>query len=504
MKLKIYIVAMLGIVFSACQDDLLTKLPETVVSSGDFYKTAEDFQQATVGMYAPLRELYGTGLGNDDFGDWTIDEMRSDNTCFIYNFNRGFAGIEQYDQFIDDANGAGAGNKYNNDYIIIGRANQILDKIDGADIDEAAKNNFKGQALFMRAFAYFDLIQHFGAVPLILNPPTSYEETGSPRVSTEEIYAEILADVELAATLLPDRASQAVGFVSNGAAYTLLGNMHLVREEWAAAEDALMQVSGYALMDDYASIFFPSNKNNTESIFEIQYWEDQSAGLASNFAYQFLPSLSNIGVVPGFPNGYANGAGGWNIPTPDLLAAYEPGDLRLDASVGYITADTYVNTPYIKKFVHGSNIAPNTNNNWPVYRYAEVLLMIAEAKNEQGEADALTYLNMVHAHSRTGLAPIAAASQAQLRDLIMQERRIELAFENKRWLDLVRTDQAVAVMNAHGAEILADPQAYYYPVGVEPPAGAYQVTTEDLLLPIPQREIRINPEIGQEDQNPGY
>ncbi|WP_421876630.1 RagB/SusD family nutrient uptake outer membrane protein [Marinoscillum sp.] len=504
MKSKIFAIVLLSVIFSACEDDFLTKLPETVVSSGDFYKTEEDFQQATVGMYQPLREFFGTGLGNDDFGAWTIGEMRSDNTCFIYNTNRGFAGLELIDQFINDANGGGTAVKYINAYIMIGRANQILAAIDEADISDAARDNYKGQALFIRSFAYFDLVQNYGDVPLVLDPPTSYEDTGSPRVASEDVYQQIISDVELAATILPERADQEVGFVSKGAAYTLLGNIHLVREEWAAAETALLQVSGYSLVDDYASIFFPSNKNNSESIFEVQYWDDQAAGTASNFAYQFLPSLSNTGVVPGFPNGYANGAGGWNTPTPELIAAYEAGDLRLDASIGFLTADSYVDVPYVKKFVHGSNLAPNTNNNWPVYRYAEVLLMIAEAKNEQGKADALNYYNMVHAHPRTGLSAVGSAGQAQLRDLIMQERRVELAFENKRWYDLVRTGSAIEVMNAQGQNILNNPQTYYYPAGVNPPTGAYQVTSEDLLLPIPQREIRVNPGISQSDQNPGY
>ncbi|WNH09077.1 RagB/SusD family nutrient uptake outer membrane protein [Thalassobellus suaedae] len=130
--------------------------------------------------------------------------------------------------------------------------------------------------------------------------------------------------------------------------------------------------------------------------------------------------------------------------------------------------------------------------------------MIAEAKNEQGEADAINYFNMVHAHSRTGLSEITSASQSELRDMILHERQIELAFENKRWLDLVRTNNAISVLNAQGNNIRSNPQNYYYPIGISLPPGAYNVTEKHLLLPIPQREIRVNPEISQEDQNPGY
>ncbi|MDQ3846868.1 MAG: RagB/SusD family nutrient uptake outer membrane protein, partial [Bacteroidota bacterium] len=137
----------------------------------------------------------------------------------------------------------------------------------------------------------------------------------------------------------------------------------------------------------------------------------------------------------------------------------------------------------------------NTDVNFPVLRYADVLLMIAECLNETGNpGDALTYLNMVHAYARTGLSSIGAAGQAQLRDLIMKERQIELAFENHRWYDLVRTGKAMEVMNAHGARQKAERPN----TEVEP--NSYQVTPEKLLLPIPQTEVTLD----QLDQNPGY
>jgi hypothetical protein len=500
MKLNIITAFAALTLVSSCKKDFLTKLPETVVSAESFYKTEADFQQATVGMYAPLRNLYGIGLA--DYGAWAMGEMRSDNTTFIYNVaNRGYADREFVDQFVDDANGGAINNKYQNNYIIIGRANQILKTIDAATFDQAKKDNFKGQALFLRAFAYFDLVQYFGDVTLVLAPPTSYEETSLPRTAKADVYKQIIADATEAASLLPAPSAQAKGFVANGAAYTLLGNVHVVLKQWAEAETALLKVQGYSLLDDYAAIFSPANKNHAESIFEVQYFDEPTANSASNFAYNFLPILANPGVIAGFPNGNSNTYAGWNTPTPDLIAQYQPGDKRKDASIGFYTGEGYVNIPYIKKYVHGAAIAPNTNDNWPVYRYAEVLLLLAEAKNEQGKADALNYLNMVHAHPRTGLTPIVAAGQDQLRTLIEKERQVELAFENKRWLDLVRTGKAVEVMNAHGAKVKANPQAYYYPVGVNPLASTYIVTEKHLLFPIPQREIRLNPKL---TQNPGY
>ncbi|KGO91115.1 RagB/SusD family nutrient uptake outer membrane protein [Flavobacterium subsaxonicum] len=498
MKIKIFSTLIAALILSSCSEDFLTQYPETVVSAETFYKTEADFRQAVIGAYVPLRNIYGTGLA--DYGAWAMGEMRSDNTAFIYNAaNRGYADREYIDQFIDDSNGGGVSNKYQNDYIIIGRVNQILKTIDAADFDQPQKDNYKGQALFLRAFAYFDLVQYFGDVPLVLTPPTTYDETTVGQSPKAQIYEQILLDAAQAATLLPNKASQEAGFVANGAAYTLLGNANIVLQRWADAEAALLNVQGYSLLADYAAIYDPNNKNHAESIFEIQYYDLPTANSASNFAYNFLPILQNPGVIPGFPDGNTNAYAGWNTPTPDLLAAYEAGDLRKAASVGFYTGEGYVDIPYIKKYVHGSEIAPNTNDDWPVYRYAEVLLFLAEAANEQGKPEALTYLNMVHANPRTGLAPIAAAGQAELRDLIQQERRIELAFENKRWLDLVRTDKALQVMNAQGENIRNNPQAYYYPAGITPPG--YAVTAKHLLFPIPQREIRINPLLVQ---NTGY
>ncbi|SHM12921.1 RagB/SusD family nutrient uptake outer membrane protein [Flavobacterium saccharophilum] len=500
MKIKILIAVSVLMLSASCSEDFLDKLPETVVSAENFYKTETDFKLATVGMYVPLRNLYGTGLA--DFGAWAMGEMRSDNTVFIYNYNnRGYADREYVDQFIDDSNGGGVSNKYQNDYIIIGRANQILSKIDAADFDQTKKNNYKGQALFLRAFAYFDLVNYFGSVPLTLVPPTSYGETITPQSPVEDIYKQIIADATEAASLLPTKASQDAGFVANGAAYTLLGNVHITLKQWPEAEAALLKVQGYSLLGDYAALYDPANKNNAESIFEIQYLDEPTANAASNFAYNFLPILADPGVIPGFPSGSSNTYAGWNTPSPELIAAYQPGDLRKAKSIAFYTGEGYNNIPYIKKYVTGAAIAPNTNNDWPVYRYAEVLLFLAEAMNEQGKPQALTYLNQVHANPRTGLTPITISDQTQLRDLIQEERRIELAFENKRWLDLVRTGKAIQVLKAQGENIKANPQKYYYPVNITPPASSYNVSEKHLLFPIPEREIRLNPSF---KQNTGY
>jgi starch-binding outer membrane protein, SusD/RagB family len=183
-------------------------------------------------------------------------------------------------------------------------------------------------------------------------------------------------------------------------------------------------------------------------------------------------------------------AEGNNIPTPDIIAAYEPGDLRKDASVGFITLNGSARSnkvyPYIKKYVKTHALHNNTGTNWPVYRYAEVLLFLAEALNEQGKsAEAATYLNQVR--KRAGLGE----ASGDLREAIYKERRVELAFENKRWFDLVRTGRAIDVITAYGNRIKANPQAYYYPEGSAPRSHAF--SNIKVFYPLPADEAALSP-----------
>lgn len=507
MKNKILAIALCsGLFFTSC-DNFLTELPETVVSKESFYKTESDFEQANIGIYELLRGVYGVGAAN--YGAWMMGEMRSDNTTFQFNIeNRGYSDREYVATFMDDANGGAISTKYNNLYYIIQRANQVIQFIETADISETAYKNYKGQALFMRAFAYFDLVQYFGDVCLVTVAPTTYEQTMVPRDSKDKVYEQIIKDATEAAALLPAVEKQSKGFVSQGSAYMLLGNVYVVLERWKEAEDALKLVSGYQLLSSYESIYDPANKNHKESIFEIQYWSDKASGCQSDFAYNFLPILPDPGVIEGFPSGTTNNYAGWNMPTPEMIEAYENGDLRKDASIAYYTYPSD-NTkyggktfPYVKKYIHGAVEAGYCNDNFPVYRYAETLLFLAEACNEQGKsAEALGYLNQVHSHPRTGLSPLTETNKDKLRELIRKERRVELAFENKRWLDLVRSGEAVEVMSQFGKNVKANPQKYYYPEGVTPSSDSYNVTENRLLFPIPQREIRLNTKMVQ---NPGY
>ena len=489
-KINIAILAALLFLWNSCSEDFLDVPPKSFVSSAEFYATEENFVQALNGAYESLRGIYNAG--------YVMGEMRSDNTHYYYKENdRGLQNVEKedVDGFVDDPLNRYTSQKYVACYEGISRTNVILDRIEAADITDAAKNEIIGEAKFLRAFNYLELVQYFGGVPLYVKEVTTQNETALPRSSKEDVYIQIIEDAKDALSKLPLVQTEK-GRVTKGSANALLGYVYMILKNYSEAESYLQAVvsSGtYDLVPDYANIFDPTNKNNEESIFEIQYRQGNQ-DQESSWIYQFIPPLTNTDVITGVVGN--NGIiGGWNTPTEDLMNSYEEGDLRKDASIaeGYTDANgDFVSVPFVKKYLHEHQNYNNTDDNWPVYRYADVLLLLAECLNEQGKsALALPYLDQVR--NRAGLGNVTVTDQTQLNDIIAHERRIELAFENHRWLDLVRTDKAIEVMNAFGEKMK---QKYFYLL-----ARTYQVNENKLIFPIPQTEITLNDQL---EQNPGY
>ena len=498
MKTKLFIIAIAGMVMTGCNK--LDIPPETALSSATFFKTESDFKQAVNGAYVPLRSIT-----NDRA--WVLGEMHSDNT--YYPRNTLFGAVDNTENVADfavpTANGVTTNdnvlNQYRLDYQIIARANQILATIDGVDFNADSKNNLKGQALFLRAHAYFELVRYFGKVPLHLTPVTTRSEAALPLASTEELYAQVDKDASAAAQMLLPKSKQEPGRATSGAAKTLLANLYIVQKKWADAEKVLKEIvnSGeYALIPEYSDAFSTStgNKNNAESVFEVQFMEG-SAGYNGSFIYNFLPrpiTAAELQPITGTSNTQSLSGEGNNIPTPDIIAAYEAGDKRKDASIAYVTLSQSLREnkvyPYIKKFAKPHALHGNTGTNWPVYRYAEVLLFLAEALNEQNKiSEAGEYLKQVR--KRAGLGDPTATSQGDMRTAIYHERRVELAFENKRWFDLVRTGRVQEVITAYGNRIKANPQNYYYPAGAVPPNNAF--TNLDLYYGLPANESALSP-----------
>lgn len=484
----------------SCKDSFLEKLPTDSLATDVFFNSQSDFEQGVAAIYASLPNVYEDA--------YIMGEMRSDNTHFIYDpADRGGNPLEDYADFLDTPYGSPARNKYVFNYQVINRANQVLSRIEKVTFDQLVKDNLKGQALFLRAFAYFDLVKFFGGVPLYLEPVSTYDGAFMSRLTSDEVYTQIITDVMNAINILPVRSSNSLGRVSKGAAQMLLGDVYMNQKKYSDAESILKQISGYKLLANYKDNFSITNKNNEESIFEIQYKQGATDGFSNQFYYRFLPKLSNTAVVTGVDGRFNGGRTGLNTATTDLITCYDAGDTRLAASIGFVDVKynynggyTVVNFPYCKKYEAPHTTAYDVGTDWPVYRYSEVLLFLAEIANESNKpADALTYLNQVR--KRAGLANATANDQATLRDLIAKERRVEFAFENKRWIDLVRTGKAISVMSAYGTRIKANPGAYYYPTGNRPMPASYNVTNDKLIFPIPQSEIDINKNL---KQNTGY
>lgn len=501
MNKKIYLIALLGcvITLSSCKK-FLTSVPQTALSSATFYKTESDFQQAVNAAYVPLR-----GIVNNNA--WVLEEMHSDNT--YYARNPLFGAVDNTENVADFAVPTSQGittngnvlSLYQQEYQIIARTNQILTTIDAIEFDKTSKDNLKGQACFLRAYAYFELVRLFGKVPLHLIPVTTRQEAALPLAAVDTIYTQIITDATEAMTLLPSKSVQEAGRATSGAAGTLLANVYIQLKQWDNAQKVLatvVQSGEYSLMSDYKDAFSTStgNKNNAESVFEVQFKEG-SDGYAGSFLYSFLPvpMLANeVETITGVSNPQPLTGEGNNIPTPDIINAYEAGDTRKDASIAYITLSTSLRDnkvfPYIKKYAKTHSLQGNTGTDWPVYRYAETLLFLAEALNEQGKsAEAATYLNKVR--TRAGLKATTATGQGDIRTAIFNERRVELAFENKRWFDLVRTNQVTTVIPPYGQRIIANPAAYYYPPGSVPPSNAFTVL--DTVYPLPANEAALTP-----------
>ena len=511
-KLTYIILATIGLV--SCKKDTLNLVPQTSLSSASFYQNEDQFNQALVASYTNLRGIAFMGA--------YMDEMRSDNTFFTYYpADRGTGPTEAMIEFIDNATTSqqvnSPGNRWGNDYSGISKVNTILTRLPKSNLTQAAKDRISGEALFLRAFYYFDLVTHYGGVPLQLTEVTDVNGAFLPRNSISDTYAQILTDLNTAITTLPvATVFPQSGRATQGAAKMLLAYAYMSgpTKDYAKAEAALTDITkmNYALLGNYADVFDSNKKNGKESIFEVQY-QMGNDGQQSTFAWRFIPRATNPEAILGITGNNSSGglsSGGWNVPTQEMVNSYESGDLRLPASIavaeGVVKNDVltissikspvgYTPTPgqdfryYVKKYIHPPyQVQFNTNDNWPVYRYSGALLLLAEclvAENKNGQA--LPYLNQVRA--RAGLPALASATAQN----VANEMRHELAFENHRWTDLIRNGTAVNVLNAKGVT-MKSLYGWLLPV-------TFNVTTDRLIYAVPFRELQINSKL---TQNPGY
>ena len=487
MKLKynLIAIALLGFSFSSCSD-FLEQNPQTDLSENDFYKTADDILSAVNGVYSSLQE-------GDIYGNWYVfGEIPSDNTR--NQLSGSVTTQNEFDQFYIDTQNSMIANFWKAAYKVINRTNTVLGRIDGIEINTVLANRYKLECKFIRALMYFNLVRVYGDVPLVLKEISISESYDILREPKENVYNQIIADLKEAQDLPVSYSTAEDGRATQGAAKALLANVYMTLHKYAEAETILAEIinSGqYSLLentpgslniDGYKNVFSPVNHNSKEGIFEIQFLKG-GYGEGSNYANNFAPENSGTNVVA------VGGTGGNNIPEMDIYNAYEEGDLRRDfsMSLGYYDNrknNEWVESRYVCKFMDVPYQNNDASNNYPVIRYADVILMYAEALNQNGKtAEACKYLNMTRrrgfGYQTTETSPVdlQTTDKAQFALMVEQERRVELAFENHRWFDLIRTGRAVEVMKSKG----------------------FSLNETNLICPIPQKQIDVNPKLTQND-----
>ncbi|GAB3642485.1 RagB/SusD family nutrient uptake outer membrane protein [Spirosoma arcticum] len=477
MKTKYILAGLFALSLSACKDQFLDLSPIAQANSNTFYKTSSDMITALNGAYGALQfpGQYGQ--------NYIFAEVPSDDTTPVLSGS--VTDQDEFDKFYLRTTNPFLAARWSDGYRGIYRANTVIDRIVGVTMDETLKKRIVGEAKFLRALMYFNLVRPFGDVPLVLteiiDPSEGYAYSRAP---VAEVYTQIIKDLTDAEGVLSERYTGAdVGRATRGAAKSLLGKVYLTQRNYAGAAAKLKEVvdaNTYDLLPNYADLFRAANKNNRESVFEVQY-KKGSVGEGSNFSNVYAPENSGNAVIQ-------FGGGGNNRPTPDLESTYEAGDPRknLSFATSYVNAaGNKVDYYFIRKYADVPTTNGDAEDNFYVLRYADVLLMYAEALNEtDNAAAALPLLNRVR--KRVGLADKAGLSQADVRLAIEQERRVELAFEGHRWFDLVRTGRALPVLQAKSTAI-----------GIKT-----NLMANNLVFPVPQSQIDINPD--KIKQNAGY
>ncbi|MHB1197915.1 MAG: RagB/SusD family nutrient uptake outer membrane protein, partial [Lutibacter sp.] len=392
-KIKTILVFFIVISMTNCSEDFLEKTPLDTINTENYPATAEELVTLVNGAYQPLQwpKLYNLRM-------WTSDIMAGNS---IVGAGGGSDGIETQDManFVTSTDNAGVLDLWRGPWPGILMANIILDVAPGLEIEESIKNRSMGEAYFLRAQYYFILTKYFGDVPLIIKPQSSDDNLFPERVSKDLVYDQIISDLEKAIDLLPVKGEYTgsdIGRASKGAAMGILAKVHLTLGNLNEVVLLTSQIEGlgYSLNQNYSDNFNPSTENSNESLFEVQYASDGGFNFWSNENQSSWcsPFMGPRG------SGFVGGAYGWNQPTQEFVNSYEPNDLRKDATILYEGGPDFDGKTYkasfsltgynVRKFLIPLSISPSYDNsplNFPVLRFADILLMKAEALNELGQ-----------------------------------------------------------------------------------------------------------------------
>ncbi|WP_438965195.1 RagB/SusD family nutrient uptake outer membrane protein [Flavobacterium sp.] len=448
------IVLVLTTVTISCSDEFVNENPPYSIDSENFFNSEDDYNRALIAAYDLLQSSYVNVM---------LGEIASDNTLSGGESANDVIGFQQVDEMIHTPVNSNLKDIWNWMFAGVNRASYILEFKDKTDFPN--KNQVIAEARFLKAYYNFELVKWFGPIPIKNDERFKIgDEQSIPRSSVADVYASIEADLQFAVANLSPMPSQA-GRATKGAAQALLGKAYLYQNKFVPAslvfEDLILDAN-YSLVSNYNTIFENSGENGPESVFEVQYTDAEGAGFGclqcseGNVAVGFNGIRNYSG--PFFDSGFS-----FNVPTQAVYNSFEAGDNRRDVAILNIVTWAAANNAtygtgykhtgfYNRKYIArqgDSNIGDQnlTNpNNYRAIRYADVLLMAAEAYNRGGINDekARTYLNLVRRRAFGDLNHDVNASGPALTDFILAERNFELVGEGHRFFDLVRTGQAAS------------------------------------------------------------
>ncbi len=466
--------ACVALLAAAC-NDILEKDPESSLSPGQFYRNADDARAAVSAVYDPMN---GPNMYNQVM--WIIQDQSTDDAEWGGGRSTANQAKNDLDKYTFTPQTSTFYSLWTTCYQAINRANAAIERIPAITMDETLKQRYVAEAKFMRAFYYFTLVRLFGDVPLIVKETTALGNFEVERTSAQTVYQQIIKDFTDAESVLPVTYGAAdKGRATKGAAKAFLSKVYLTQENWEQASlkaKEVMDLTTYDLWSNYSDVFQIANENGKESIFEIQAIGG-GFGEGSWMQGYMRPPFDRVNGVAGF---------GDNPPTQNLYQAFSSKDKRRDVTLRLYTASSTpaapasINFPcYVAKYLDPTSTSTNDGaNNFQIIRYADVLLMYAEALNEQGPDNAEAYAAVNRIRNRAGLANLTAnLGQAAFRDSVLLERRLELACEGHRRYDLIRKNRLVSALKAQNPAIPVD--------------------EHHNLFPIPQQERDVNKILGQ-------
>lgn len=479
----------------SCNDEFLEESPDDRFVIDNFYSSRSDAEAAVVAVYQQLYSIYERYI-------FLLNALPADDEKNGLGMPNQFLQNLEYLRHTSENQFTRQMWEYN--YSGIARANTAIINIPNINMDESLRARLVGEAKFLRALYYFNLVRFYGDVPIILKLETVEDAMGE-RAPAAQVYDQIIQDLSEAEAVLPISYSDAeTGRATQGAAKILLGKVYLTMHEYQMAADKLAEVVenegtyGYGLHNDFGDNWNPASENGMEMVFSIEFMDPPGNGNSAMILQGPKYSLPGGFGVLGLTN--SNEA---DIPTRDLYDRFSDDDERKAAtfttdfvSLSDGTVHTSTIPIFTKYWEEGENNPENSDANMHVFRYADALLMYAEALNELGQTPkALTYLNRVRERAFNDAEHnYVNLSTEDFRTAVWLERRLELAMEGHRWFDLVRTGRFIDRMMEH-AEYEAS-VAESNKVEIAQNLKDYMV-----LMPIPQREVDLNTDL---QQNPGY